>query len=73
MAVGETSAPILSEVGYNIVRVTEKRAAETPDFDRFKEDLGGFLANMSFQKRLEEYVKGLREKSVIERHLPTVP
>lgn len=73
MGVGETSAPILTEVGYNIVRVTEKRAAEAPDFDRFKEDLGGFLANMSFQKRLESYVKGLREKSVIERHLPTTP
>lgn len=73
MGVGETSAPILTEAGYNIVRVTEKRAAETPDFDRFKEDLGGFLANMAFQKQLESYVKGLREKSVIERHLPTAP
>lgn len=73
MGVGETSAPILTEVGYHIVRVTEKRAAEAPDFDRFKEDLGGFLSGMSFQKNLESYVKGLREKSVIERHLPAIP
>ena len=60
-------------MGYNIMRVTEKRAAESPDFDRFKDDLANFLGNMSFQKSLESYVKGLREKSVIERHLPTVP
>lgn len=73
MAVGETSAPIVTDTGYNILRVTEKRAAESPDYDRFKEDLSGFLANISFQKQLESYVKGLREKAVIERHLPATP
>lgn len=73
MDVGQTSGPILTEIGYNIVRVTEKRAAEAPDFDRFKDDLANFLGNMSFQRGLESYVKGLREKAVIERHLPKVP
>ncbi|OGR50040.1 MAG: hypothetical protein A2X40_09295 [Elusimicrobia bacterium GWC2_65_9] len=73
MGVGEISAPIATEVGYHIVRVTEKRADETPDFDRFKDDLANFLGNVSFQKRLESFVQGLREKSVIERHLPTTP
>ena len=73
MGVGEISAPIATEVGYHIVRVTEKRADETPDFDRFKDDLANFLGNVSFQKSLESLVKGLREKSVIERHLPTAP
>lgn len=73
MGVGEISAPIATEAGYHIVRVTEKRADETPDFDRFKEDLANFLGNVSFQKSLESFVKGLREKAVIERHLPTVP
>lgn len=73
MGVGEISAPIATEAGYHIVRVTEKRADETPDFDRFKDDLANFLGNVSFQKRLESFVKGLREKAVIERHLPTVP
>jgi len=73
MGVGETSKPILTEIGYNIVRVTEKRAAEAPDFERFKNDLADFLGNMSFQKSLEAYVKGLREKAILERHLPTTP
>ena len=73
MAVGDTSDPILSETGYNVIRVTERRAAETPDFDRFKEDLAGFLGNFKFHSQLEEYVKGLRAKAVIERHLPATP
>ena len=39
MEVGQTSQPILTEIGYSILRVTEKRAAESPEFDRFKDDL----------------------------------
>jgi parvulin-like peptidyl-prolyl isomerase len=73
MEVGQTSAPILTETGYNIIRITEKRAAEAPDFERFKEDLSGFLANLGFRKKLDAYVKALREKAVIERHLPATP
>ena len=71
--VGQTSKPILTDSGFNIIRVTEKRAAEAPDFDRFKGDLGNFLANMDFQKQLAAYVKKLRDAAVIERHLPKVP
>lgn len=73
MDVGQTSAPILTEAGYNIIRVTEKRAAEAPEFDRFKDDLAGFLANLSRRKKLDDYVKALRDKAVIERHLPALP
>lgn len=73
LAVGQTSDPILTDMGYNIIRVTEKRAAEPPDFDRFKDDLGGFLGNVAFRKQLDAYVKGLRDKAVIEKHLPATP
>jgi parvulin-like peptidyl-prolyl isomerase len=68
--VGQTSAPVLTEIGYSIVRVAEKHAAEAPDFDRFKDDLGNFLQNVGFHKKLESFVKDLRDKAVIERHLP---
>jgi parvulin-like peptidyl-prolyl isomerase len=73
MGVGDTSAPILTETGYNIIRVTEKRAAEAPEFDRFKDDLGNFLGNLNFRKKLDAYVKALRDQAVIERHLPATP
>ncbi len=71
MSVGQVSEPILTEIGYSIVRVTEKHAAEKPEFDRFKSDLGSYLQNVAFHKNLETFVKNLRDKAVIERHLPT--
>jgi len=67
---GQISEPILTEIGYSIIRVKEKFAAEKPDFDRFKDDLGNFLQNVGFHKKLEAFVKDLRDKAVIERHLP---
>ncbi|MDX6770055.1 MAG: peptidylprolyl isomerase [Elusimicrobiota bacterium] len=75
LPVGEASAPILTEVGYHIIRVTERRAAEKPDFERFKDDIVNFRGQMAFQRDLERFVKGLREKAHIERNLPaaTVP
>jgi parvulin-like peptidyl-prolyl isomerase len=70
LGVGDVSAPILTDIGYNIVRVTEKRAAESPDYDRFKDELSNFLAQAAFQGKVEGFVKGLREKATIERNLP---
>jgi parvulin-like peptidyl-prolyl isomerase len=73
MEVGQTSAPIMTEIGYNIIRVTERRAAQAPEFDQLKDDLGNFLGNVALHKKLEAYVQGLRDKAVIERHLPATP
>lgn len=73
MEVGQTSQPVASELGYSILRVTEKRAAEAPEFDHFKDDLASYLGNMAFRKKLDAYVKTLREKATIERHLPATP
>lgn len=71
LGVGETSTPIFTEMGYNIVRVTEKRATEKPDYERFKDELANFLAGAGFQRKVETFVKGLRDKAAIERNLPS--
>jgi parvulin-like peptidyl-prolyl isomerase len=71
--VGQTAGPILTENGYSIIRVTEKKAAEAPEYDRFKDDLTSFLGNVKFQKNLDAYVKKLRDGADIERHLPDSP
>lgn len=73
MEVGQTSQPILTDIGYSILRVVEKRASEAPEFDRFKEDLASFLGNVQFRKKLDAYVKTLRDKATVERHLPASP
>ena len=72
LPVGEISQPIVTETGYNIIRVQEKRASETPDFERFKDDLAKFLMNAGFQKDLEGYVKSLKTKAVIERNVQSI-
>ncbi len=70
LGVGDTAGPIYTESGYNMIRVTEKRAAEKPEFDKFKDELANFLGGAGFQKKVEEFVKGLRDKATIERNLP---
>ena len=67
--VGEVSEPILTDIGYHIVRISEKRAAEPPEFERFKEELGKFMNSMEFQQKLEDYVQGLKKRpgNLIER------
>jgi len=70
LGVGDTSGPIYTESGYNIIRVTEKRASEKPDYEKFKDELANFLGGVGFQKKVETFVKGLRDKATIERNLP---
>jgi peptidyl-prolyl cis-trans isomerase C len=72
LPVGDVSAPIETEYGYHIIRVQEKRAAEAPDYERFKDNLAQFLMNVNAAKEVERFVKGLKSKAVIERNLPAV-
>jgi parvulin-like peptidyl-prolyl isomerase len=73
MEVGRISDPIQTEIGYNIVRIKERRAARAPEYDRFRDDLMTFLGGLAKKKRLESYLKDLRAKAVIERRLPSAP
>jgi peptidyl-prolyl cis-trans isomerase C len=71
LPVGDVSEPIETEIGYNIVRVQEKRAAEKPEFEKFKDELARFMSGLNRQKELEAYLKQLKSKAVIERNLPS--
>ncbi|MBI5247843.1 MAG: peptidylprolyl isomerase [Elusimicrobia bacterium] len=73
LGVGDTSGPVYTESGYNVIRVTEKRAAEKPEYEKFKDELANFLGGANFQKKIEAFVKGLRDKATIERNLPATP
>ncbi|MEQ1918746.1 MAG: peptidylprolyl isomerase [Elusimicrobiota bacterium] len=70
LGVGDTSGVIYLESGYNIIRVTEKRAAEKAEFEKFKDEITNFIGGFGFQKKVEAFVKGLRDKAAIERNLP---
>lgn len=68
--VGEVSQPIETQFGYHLIRVQEKKASESLDFDKIKDDLAQFLYNMNLQTELEKLVKSLREQARIETNLP---
>jgi len=48
----------------------QKRAAEKPEYEKFKDELTNFLGGAGFQKKVEAFVKNLRDKATIERNLP---
>ncbi|MBI5211657.1 MAG: peptidylprolyl isomerase [Elusimicrobia bacterium] len=68
--VGVVSQPVETDTGFHIIRIVEKRAAETPEFASFREQLGQFLMNVHFGDELNKYVKGIKAKAIIERKLP---
>ncbi|MBI5630989.1 MAG: peptidylprolyl isomerase [Elusimicrobia bacterium] len=72
LPVGGVSEPILSDFGYQILKLRGKKAAQQPNFADFKDDLSKFLSDVGFQKELEAYVKSLKGKAVAERHLPAL-
>ncbi len=73
LPVGHPSEPTLTEAGFEILRVTEKRAAKAPEYADFKGDLATFLDGLARGKKLRSYLTELRSKAVIERHLPPSP
>jgi parvulin-like peptidyl-prolyl isomerase len=73
LPVGKTSEPIFTGSGYDVIRVIERRTAKPLDYETFKKDLAAFLDGRAQAKKLRAYLKELREKAVIERHLPSSP
>ncbi len=68
LEVGQISAPLLNDEGYNIIRVKSHQAAEKPEFDKFKNYLKEILMDVESHKLMDQYIKSLREKAVIVKH-----
>lgn len=63
--VGEISEPVLTDFGYHLIRVEEKRASKKINFEDIKADLKELLAQKAAQQRYESWVKDLKAKSSI--------
>lgn len=66
LAVGKVSAPIKTDLGFHIIKVKEKRAERTVEFNDIAQQLAQYIAQKRIQEAMGEYVKGLHDKADIK-------
>ena len=66
LAVGKVSATIKTDLGFHIIKIKEKRAERTVEFNDIAQQLGQYIAQQRVQEAMGEYVKGLSDKADIK-------
>jgi len=64
--VGGISQVLVNPAGFNIFRVTERRAEREYSLEEIKAELPGAVSEIQFREKLDEWVKGLRAKAHIQ-------
>ena len=67
---GEVSAPVRTQFGYHLIKVLEKKPANTATLDEARDQITAYLVREKRQQAVEKVVAGLREKAKIETFLP---
>ncbi len=65
---GKISKPVKTKYGYHIIKLVDRREAETVPFEEVKDRLAKQLKNQRVHKQLQSYVKELRKDAEIEKH-----
>ncbi|MDD5723156.1 MAG: peptidylprolyl isomerase [Syntrophales bacterium] len=63
---GEISDIIESPVGFHIIRIIDRRGAGVKPIEEVREEIIGNIENEKVKKKFEEWMKELRERSLIE-------
>ena len=66
LTVGEVSDVLINPAGFNIFRVTERKAEREYSLEEIKAELPGAVSEIQFREKLDEWVKGLRTKAHIQ-------
>jgi peptidyl-prolyl cis-trans isomerase C len=68
--VGTITEPVRTQFGWHVIKVTDKREAQTLPFDEVKADIGEYLKESKQQQAVEGVIAGLREKAQVEVFIP---
>jgi peptidyl-prolyl cis-trans isomerase C len=68
-----SKAPVRSQFGYHIIKVTDRRDAETVPLDKARPQLVAFLQRQKKQKAVQDFVKELRTKADVKINFPDAP
>lgn len=66
LSVGKVSEPIKTDVGYHIIKIKEKSAEQTVEFEDIANDLMQFLQQQRIQTAMADYVDELYNKADIK-------
>ena len=66
LKVGEVSAPVRTQLGYHLIKVTDHKAAHHADFNEAKDQISAYLQSEKRQAAVAALVKSLRADAQVE-------
>ncbi|MDT8396492.1 MAG: peptidylprolyl isomerase [bacterium] len=66
MKVGDVSDPVLTQFGYHIIKVTERKEGQSVGYEEVKDQLAGDLTNRMVNEMVGRRISELRESAKIE-------
>jgi peptidyl-prolyl cis-trans isomerase C len=69
LAPNEVSDIVETQFGYHLIKVIDRQAAGAQPYEKMKEKIKSHLFNEQVQKKMEPYVKTLREKAKVEVYI----
>ncbi|HEY3897950.1 MAG TPA: peptidylprolyl isomerase [Chthoniobacter sp.] len=73
MKKGDISDPVRSEFGYHVIKVTDRKEAETISLEKVKPQLVAFLEKQKKQEAIEKVIQEIRSKADVKINLPEPP
>lgn len=70
MKKGDISAPVRSQFGYHVIKVTDRKGAEKVSFEQAKPQLLSFLQQQGKQEEIQKVIKDVRAKAEVKINLP---